>query len=321
MTTFEITTIDQAPMQIMSMDLNDGKAAAEVEEVRELVAEPKVWSLQTCARHHYNDFRSALDNFVMRAHRGEADRLKEEALLQRASAEDNRNHQPSVGFLGFGEKDSAADSGTAADIDYEPWPKAPPKAPPAESQHHSITASTPRKTSSIFDFGGSPSAEVMSSKELTTTLSEFRSTLEKIEARLGPEKIEPHDWGASTMQTLADSVGAGINSGGGSMGGGMGGGYGGGYGDGMSGMNGGMGSGMDGSTSGGMLGESTRNRSRSRSGTDLGAPNNMATLQHWQASSARSGAAAGGGATQEVLMKVGDLVFGDLISLQVSGRA
>ena len=315
MTTFEITTIDQAPKRIVSMDLNDDMAAAGVEEAPELVAEPKVWSLQTCARHHYNDFRSALDNFVMRAHSGEAERLKEEALLQRASAEDGKNHQPSVGFLGFGGKDSAADSGTAADMDYEPWPKAPPKAPPAESQQHSIKASTPRKTPSIFDFGGSPSAEVMSSKELTTTLSEFRSTLEKIEARLGPEKIEPNDWGASTMQTLAYSDGGGINSGGGGMGGGMGGGYGGG----MSGMNGGMGSGMDGSTSGGMLGESTRNRSRSRSGTDLGAPN-MATLQQ-QASSARPGAAAGGGATQEVLMKVGDLVFGDLISLQVSGRA
>ena len=116
-------------------------------------------------------------------------------------------------------------------------------------------------------------------------------------------------------------MGGGMGGGyGGGMGGGYGGGMGGGYGDGMSGMNGGMGSGMDGSTSGGMLGESTRNRSRSRSGTDLGAPN-MAELQQWQASSARPGAAAGGGATQEVLMKVGDLVFGDLISLQVSGRA
>ena len=319
MTTFEITTNPPASVErVESTDLGNEKAAAEaereaaVEAVAAVVAEPKVWSLQTCARHHYNEFRSALDNFVMRAHRAEADRLKEEAMLQRASAEEKERRQ-SVGFLGFGgkDKDNAAEgSDTAADVDYKPWPK----NPPAESERPvAAKAPQPGRKPSFFDqFGGSPNdghGGVISNKELTSTLSEFRNTLEKIEARLGPEQVQVNDWGASTMQHLAHSGG-----GGGGTGGGMGGGTGGGMGGGMSGMGGGMG------------GE-TRGRSRSQGRmSDFGAPG-MMMLQH-QLSSSRPGAGGGngigggtgGGATQEGLIKTGNLVFGDLISMQVSGH-
>ena len=65
----------------------------------------------------------------MRAHMAETERIEEEAVLQRASQVQEKERRSSVGFLGFGGKTDEADP-PAADMEFKPWPKAPPPITP-----------------------------------------------------------------------------------------------------------------------------------------------------------------------------------------------
>ena len=67
-------------------------------------APPQVWSLQSCARHQYNEFRQAVDSFVERAYTAELGRLG----------------------LGEADTDKGAQGVAAEDTAYKPWPKTPP---------------------------------------------------------------------------------------------------------------------------------------------------------------------------------------------------